>query len=309
MGKRSDHRKKSKKKWILIPLVVLFVLVLGTAGYGYSILNKTKETVNGEMHEPVDSIDLEMTKEKVDATESLDILLMGIDEREGDKGRSDALLVLSLDPEKDKMQLVSIPRDTRTNIVGKGKEDKINHAYAFGGSDMAVATVEDLLDIELDYYVRMNMEGLSALVDEIGSITVDNEVEWEDGDYDFPEGSIDMDGDKTMDFVRMRKKDPSGDFGRTKRHRQVIEAIVDRGASVGSIPKMDRILDILGDNMATNMDFDDMKKLFSGYRDTRKDIDTYMMEGSGTKIDGIYYYDVSDEEIDKVHDMIDNFAD
>lgn len=309
MVKRSEMRKKSKKKWLLIPLAVLLVLGLGTAAYGYSIWNKAKETVDGQMHEPVDSIDLDVTKEKIKATEPLNILLMGIDSRENDKGRSDALMVLSLDPEDDRMQLVSIPRDTRTPIVGKGKEDKINHAYAYGGADMAVATVENFLDLELDYYVRLNMEGLEALVDEVGPITVQNDRAWSSDNYDFGEGPVDMNGDKTMEFVRMRKQDPDGDFGRTKRQRQVIEGIVERGASVGSVPKIDSVLDILGNNMATNMDFADMKKIFSGYRDTRKNTETYMMEGSGTTIDGIYYYMVSDEEAAKVHDMIVNFAD
>src|SRR5699024_6985009 len=173
---------------------------------------------------------------------------------------------------------------------------------------MAVATVENFLNIELDYYVRINMEGLEALVDEIGPITVKNDIAWNDGKYDFPEGHVDMNGDKTMDFVRMRKQDPSGDYGRTKRQRQVIEAIVKRGASVGSIPKIDSVLEILGSNMSTNMDFADMKKMFSGYRDTRHNIETYMLEGSGTTIDGIYYYQVSDEEVAKAHDMIVNYA-
>jgi len=308
MGKRSERRRKSRKKWVLIPLVIVLFLALGTAAYGYSIWHKAKETVDGQMHESVDSIDLEVTKKKVKTTEPLNILLMGVDARENDQGRSDALVVLSLDPRNDRMQLLSIPRDTRTTIVGKGTEDKINHAYAFGGADMAVATVENFLNIELDYYVRINMEGLEALVDEIGPITVNNDIAWNDGKYDFPKGPVDMNGDKTMDFVRMRKQDPSGDFGRTKRQRQVIEAIVKRGASVGSIPKIDSVLEILGSNMSTNMDFADMKKMFSGYRNTRHSIETYMLEGSGTTIDGIYYYQVSDEEVAKAHDMIVNYA-
>src|SRR5699024_11327055 len=102
-----------------------------------------------------------------------------------------------------------------------GVEDKINHAYAFGGTDMAVATVEEFLGIELDYYVHLNMKGMQELVDEIGPITVNNEVEWSDEKYDFPKGPVEMNGDKTLHFVRMRKQDPDGDFGRTKRQRQV----------------------------------------------------------------------------------------
>src|SRR5699024_11228788 len=81
---------------------------------------------------------------------------------------------------------------------------------------------------------------------------------------------------------RMRKQDPDGDFGRTKRQRQVIEAIIKRGASIGSVPKINKMINILGNNMSTNMDFADMKKLFNDYRDTRQNIESYMMEGTGT---------------------------
>ncbi|MEN1968873.1 LCP family protein [Lentibacillus sp. N15] len=303
MAKRS-RSKKPRRLWLKIPLIIILLLVLGVGGYAYSIYHNAKQTVNEKMHKPVGSIDYKQSKKKVKATKPLNILLLGVDERENDRGRSDALMVLSLDPKNDKMQLVSIPRDTRTTIIGKGTEDKINHAYAFGGADMSVATVENFLDIDLDYYVRMNMEGLEELVDQLGRVTVNNEIAWKDSKYDFPVGNIEMDGDKTLSFVRMRKNDPNGDFGRTKRQRQVIQAIVDRGASVGSVGKINGVIDVLGNNMATNLDFDDMKKLFSGYKDTRKQIENYMMEGSGTKIDGIYYLIVPDEEVAKVHGMI-----
>ncbi|WP_163969659.1 LCP family glycopolymer transferase [Oceanobacillus halotolerans] len=296
--------KKAKKRWILISLIILLVIGIGVGAYAFSVYNGAKKTVNEQMNEPVSSIDHTVTKKKVKASEPLNILLLGVDARENDSGRSDALMVLSLEPKGDKMQLISIPRDTRTTIVGKGFEDKINHAYAFGGTDMAVETVENFLDIELDYYVRMNMEGLKELVDELGTITVNNEIEWEDGKYHFTKGPIEMDGEKTMRFVRMRKQDPNGDFGRTKRQRQVIEGIVQRGASVGTITKVGGLMDILGNNMATNMEFSDMQKLLTGYKDTRKNVESYQMKGSGTNIDGIYYLQVPDEEISKVHDMI-----
>lgn len=301
--KRSD-KKKSKKLWLKIPLIFILVLILGVGTYAYSLYSNAKKTVNDKMHNPVESIDLGLAKEKIKATEPLNILLMGVDTRENDRGRSDALMVVSLDPKRDTMQLVSIPRDTRTTIVGKGMEDKINHAYAFGGSDMTVATVEELLDVNMDYYVRMNMSGLKDLVDQLGGITVGNDIAWQDGKYDFGFGPTKMDGDKTMHFVRMRKQDPNGDFGRTKRQRQVIQGIVEKGASVGSVTKISGMIDIMGANMATNMDFNDMKKLLSGYKNTRNNLVSYQMQGSGTKIDGTYYMIVDDEEIAKVHEMI-----
>lgn len=302
--RRSDRHNKPRRLWLKIPLVLILLFILGVGGYAYSIYNNAKKTVNDKMHEPVDTIDTSVAKKKIKATEPLNILLMGIDSHSSEKGRSDALMILSLNPKTDTLQLVSIPRDARTTIVGKGIEDKINHAYAFGGTDMAIATVENFLDIELDYYVRMNMDGLMELVDELGSITVNNEIAWNDGKYDFTEGPVEMDGEKTMAFVRMRKKDPSGDFGRTKRQRQVVQGIIEKGASVGSITKIDSMIDIFGNNMATNMDFDDMKKIFGGYKDTRKNYKEYMMEGTGQKIDGIYYLIVPNEEVQKVHQMI-----
>lgn len=301
---RKNKSKKKRNLWIVIPLTIFAVLVFSIGAYVLSFYVKVKNTVDKEMHEPVESIDISKAKKKLEDLEPLNILLLGVDARAGDKGRSDALMVLSLDPENNRSQLISIPRDTRTTIVGKGKEDKINHAFAFGGADMSAATVKNLLDIDLDYYVQINMEGLKELVDELGNITVQNEVEWSDSKYNFTKGSLAMDGDMTMAFVRMRKQDPEGDFGRTKRQRKVIEAIIDRGASVGNVPKINSTMEILGKNMATNMEFGDMKQIFSDYSGTRKNMDSYMMQGTGTKIDGVYYLEIPDEEIEKTHKMI-----
>lgn len=303
MGKRKN-RNKPKRTWLKVTLVVVAVLVLSVGGYALSIYNNAKNTVNDKMHEPVDTIDTSVAKKKVKASEQLNILLLGIDAQTGESGRSDALMVLSLDPKNDKMQLISIPRDTRTYIVGKDFDDKINHAYAFGGPDMSIATVENFLDIELDYYVSMNMKGFKELVDQLGTITVYNDVAWSDGKYDFGFGPTEMDGDKTMSFVRMRKQDPDGDFGRTKRQRQVVQGIVNRGATVGSVTKINGVIDVLGNNMATNLDFDDMKDLLADYRNTVKKFEDYQMKGTGTTIDGIYYLLVEEDEIQKVREMI-----
>ncbi len=303
-NRSSRHKGKSPKKWWKITLIVLLVLVLGVGGYAYSIYHNAKQTVNKKMFETVESIDHTIGKKKLKETKPLNILLLGIDTETGDKGRSDAIMVLSLKPKTNSMQLISIPRDTRTEIVGRGHEDKINHAYAFGGADMSIATVENLLDMDFDFFVSMNMSGLKELVDQLGGITVNNEIEWQDGKYSFTKGPTDMDGDKAMSFVRMRKQDPEGDFGRTKRQRKVIEGIIDKGASIASIPKISGTIDILGNNMDTNLDFDDMKKLLSGYSNTRSNMENYQMSGSGTTIDGIYYLIVPDEEIEKVKQMI-----
>ncbi|MFB1049992.1 LCP family protein [Paraliobacillus sp. JSM ZJ581] len=302
--KHSKQRRFSKKAWILTPIIIVVVLALGAGVYAWSVYDSVKQTVNEEMHEPVPSINTNLTEKKMKSSEQINVLLLGVDERANDSGRSDALIVMTLKPKEDKIQLVSIPRDTRTMIVGKGYQDKINHAYAFGGADMSVNTVKQFLDIELDYFVRINMEGLQELVDALGTITVQNDIAWNDGKYDFTIGPVKMNGEKTLHYVRMRKDDPAGDFGRTTRQRKVIEAIVKEGASLDSVTKINPLLNILGKNMTTSMTFDNMKTLFKGYRNTVKNIESYQMKGSGTTIDSIYYYIVPQEEITNVNKMI-----
>jgi len=304
--RRTTRKKGSKKWWILTPLIIVAVIILAVGGYVWSIVNNVEDTFNTKMHTPVESIDKEKVRQKTKDAERLNILLLGVDQRGNDSGRSDALMVLTLKPESDEMQIVSIPRDTRTTIIGRGTEDKINHAYAFGGADMSIQTVENFLDIELDYFVRINMEGLKELVDEIGTITIDNEIEWNDGTYNFTKGPIEMDGDKTLAYVRMRKQDSAGDFGRTERQRKVIQAMINEGASIANVTKIHEVIDIMGNNMSTSLDFDDTKALLNGYMDTRKNTTSYQVKGSGTTIGGIYYYIVPDEEVTKVRDMIIN---
>ncbi|MFD1020269.1 LCP family glycopolymer transferase [Thalassobacillus hwangdonensis] len=299
--------KKKRKGWKIV-LIVLALLLIGGGAYAFSIYNNVKQTVDKKLHAPISSIDTALTEKKVKAKEPLNILLLGVDERSYDKGRSDTMIVMTLDPKQDRMQMVSIPRDTRTTIVGKGFEDKINHSYAFGGSEMAVDTVENFLDIELDYYVRMNMEGLEQLVDAVGGVTVNNGRAFDQGSYHFEKGQQELNGREALAYVRMRKQDPQGDAGRNERQRQVIQGILEKGASFNGVGKINDILDVLGNNMSTNMKFEDMRKLATDYRGTRKSMETYQMTGSGQFIGDIWYLIVPDSEVQKTQNMIKEYS-
>ncbi|RYG73036.1 transcriptional regulator LytR [Lentibacillus lipolyticus] len=307
LARRQDkHQSRKKKKWIWITAIAVLLVVGGA--YAYSIFHNAQKTVDTQLHKPIEGIDVENTKEKVKKKEPINILLLGVDERAYDKGRSDTMVVMTLDPNNDQMQLVSIPRDTRTKIVGRGTVDKINHSYAFGGSEMSVATVENFLDIDLDYYVRIDMEGLHQLVDAVGGITVTNDRQFSQGGHTFKTGELDLNGDEALAYVRMRKGDPRGDLGRNERQRQVIEGIIREGANLNVVDELGSIMDVLGNNMVTNMKFADMRNLASNYRSARKNISTYQMAGQGTRIDGLYYQLMSGEEVAKVHEMITEFG-
>ncbi|MCP8617584.1 LCP family glycopolymer transferase [Salirhabdus salicampi] len=307
----------SKKKLIFkIVFITVLVIVLGVGAYAYSIYDNVKEVVDTEMHQPIASIDdntvAKVEKKVKKGLEPINILLMGVDENEYDRGRADTLIVLSLNPNIDSIQLISIPRDTRTEIGDTGTFTKINAAYFYGGADLTVATVEKMLDFDFDYYVKLNFNALTDLVDALGGITVDNPVEWYDSGYykkgyHYAEGEIELDGEQTLGFVRMRKQDPDGDFGRNKRQRIAIQAIIDKGASLGSVTKINDILEVLGNNMATNLTFDEMKDLFLNYKSTRHNIETYQVQGYGGFVDDLWYYIVPNEERQNIKTVIEEF--
>lgn len=305
MDSRSAKRKK-KRSGLKIALIVIGVIVLIAAGGIYYVYGSVKSTAN-KMHEGSawNGSDKRKNALTPDKGDPLSILILGVDERQGDRGRSDTLILVTVNPKTNKMVMTSIPRDTRTEIVGKGTEDKINHAYAFGGEKMAIKTVENFLDVPVDYYVKVNMESFQGLVDALGGVTVDNErLAFKYDGYTFPKGELKLTGKEALAYTRMRKEDPQGDFGRNARQRQVISAIINEGAQVSSVTKMGDILDVIGSNVKTNLTFDEMKDIQSKYKGARNNVDNVEIKGNGQMINGIYYLIVPDEERTRIQTML-----
>ncbi|QHE63346.1 LytR family transcriptional regulator [Rossellomorea vietnamensis] len=304
---RSDkHTKRKKRRWPKILGMIVLLLVVAGGVYGYSIyasLNKAVET----MHSPIDrDKSSKRTKEiQFKDKEPFSVLLLGVDERKNDKGRSDSMIVLTVNPETKSVKMISIPRDTLTDIVGHGTRDKINHAYAFGGVEMSMNTVEELLDIPIDYYVQINMDGFKDIVNAVGGVTVNNDLNFSYEGYTFREGKLDLNGKEALAFSRMRYDDPRGDFGRQLRQREVIQAVIREGASVSSLWNFDNIFDALGSNVKTNLTFEEMVEIQKHYKSASKDIEQIQIKtGTGTKIDGIYYYVIPDEELNEIQDTL-----
>ena len=232
------------------------------------------------------------------------ILLLGVDERKNDIGRSDTMIVMTVNPNKQSINMLSLPRDTRTDIVGHGTVDKMNHAYAYGGIPMAINTVEGFLDIPIDYYVKMNMEGFQEIVDAVGGVTVENDMDLAYKGYSFPKGTLTLDGEEALIYTRIRKEDPRGDFGRQMRQRQVIQAILNKGASLSSLTNYQSIFEALGNNVETNLTFDEMMSIQSHYRSALNSIKQMSLEGKNETINGVWYFIVSDEERTKIQNQL-----
>jgi polyisoprenyl-teichoic acid--peptidoglycan teichoic acid transferase len=294
--------KKKKTKWLRISLVTFFLLLIGGGLYFYNVYTNVASAVN-KMNKPLAR---EVSKKREVQIEfkrkdPISILLVGVDEREGDGGRTDSMLVLTINPEKKTTKILSIPRDTRTKLLdpkqtGKVvKTDKINHAYAFGGIDMSIETVEHFLNIPIDYYVQVNMESFKDIVDAVGGIDVDNKYAFElDGIY-LKEGPQHLDGEHALQYARMRKADPRGDLGRQERQREVIAKIIEKGKSISTLTKYDDILAALEDNIKTNLTMEDIIGIQYTYKPAAETIDKLEITGDGSIINGGWYFLVSDE--------------
>ncbi|WP_404322690.1 LytR family transcriptional regulator [Cytobacillus firmus] len=301
---RAEKRKK-KPKWPKVLGMVFLVLLIGGGGYAFMVYKSLTDAVE-TMHQPIDREKSDKRPEKItlDKREPFSVLMLGVDERSGDKGRSDTMIVLTVNPNDKSIKMLSIPRDTRTEIVGKGFEDKINHAYAFGNEEMSMATVENFLDIPLDYYIKVNMEGFKDIVDAVGGITVNSALSFNQGGYQFTEGSNNLDGDAALAYVQMRKQDPKGDFGRQDRQRQIIQGVIKKGISVNSLTNFDDIFGALGKNVRTNMTFAEMKDIQKNYRDAAGSIEQMTISGNGQTINKIWYLIVSSDEQQRVQNEL-----
>ncbi|MFY9858173.1 MAG: LCP family protein, partial [Exiguobacterium chiriqhucha] len=216
------HKKKSRwKKVLAITLGVLTIFLVAGGLFVWSMYRDVNETVT-KVNDNLEISPERKQVETIEQKESVSVLLLGIDRRDGEQGRSDSIIVMTLNPTTDEGAMLSIPRDTKTEIVGKGMNDKINHAYAFGGAEMAMNTVEGLLDIPIDYVVEADMEAFTEVVDALGGITVENSFAFSSDGYNYPIGQVDLNGASALSYARMRYDDPNGDFGRQERQRAVV---------------------------------------------------------------------------------------
>ncbi|MFC0471065.1 LCP family protein [Halalkalibacter kiskunsagensis] len=290
------------KKKVLITLgLLLGVVFVAALAYGFYLYKSVTDTVQ-EIHEPIDRV-TDKREEKVDVerAEPISFLIAGVDSRGDDhEGRSDTIIVMTVNPGERSVKMLSIPRDTRTEIIGRGTIDKINHAYAFGGVEMTMDTVENFLNIPIDHYVSINMEGFKGLVDALGGVQVTNEFSFEYGGYTFPEGELYLSGDEALAYSRMRYEDPRGDFGRNDRQRQIVEAVIQEGAQIGSITKVGSVLNEVGKSVRTDLDLDGMWTVQSKYRGARHSVEQLEIKGNGTRIDGIYYLEIPSDEVERV---------
>ncbi|WP_311516635.1 LCP family protein [uncultured Anaerococcus sp.] len=257
-------------------------------------------------------------KEQVKENQSFNIYLSGIDTYGSlsTVSRSDVNLIVSVNPIKKKILITTIPRDTYLSIGGEGdKLDKLTHAGLFG-VDTSMKSLESFLDVNLDYYGKVNFTSLTDLINTLGGISVDNPVDFEssDGSYYFPQGRIDMDGDMALSFSRERYHLQEGDFDRGKNHTRVLTGIIRKMLSPEMLINFNQIANIALESVNTDIGYNKMIELANKQLEDGGEwkIESQALKGKGAMgLDSylmpnanLYMMVANKESIKEVHDKI-----
>ncbi len=316
--KRRDYKKskKSSGKRLAIKVVSLLTLSLFLVVAAYAIsLQKQAETMAVRAYEAVpDRPKSEIREVKVEpSNDTVSILFIGVDDsdarHQGDSNsRSDALLLATLNPGDKTVKLVSIPRDSYAYIPKVGYSDKITHAHAFGGTGATIETVEKLFEIPVDYYVKMNFNAFIDVVDAIDGIDVEvpyDRIEKDENDkytIHLKKGMQHLDGKYALALARTRKLDT--DVERGKRQQMILQAIMKEAVSVKSITKYGDVINAVGDNMKTDMTFDEMKSFLEYAKGGMPQVDTLSLKGYDDMSTGIYYWKLDEAYLTEVKQLL-----
>lgn len=293
------HKKKSRR-WpkILLAVIAVMLLVGGVfAAYAYY---QTKQIAN-KIYKASDENASAVVKQK----KPLSILLLGIDtgaDGRTDKGRSDTMIVATINPTTKKTTFVSIPRDTMAEMTASGETSiqKINSAYEIGGAKTAKKTVSKLLNIPINYYLTLNMGGLAKIVDAVGGVTVTSNLTFTFNNITIKKGTHHLNGKQALSFARMRYDDPKGDYGRQLRQQQVIKAVTKKLLSLNGVANYQKILSVVQNNLQTDLSFSDMKGLAANYRSAATNMVSDQLQGQDAYINGSSYQIASTKEINRI---------
>lgn len=200
-------------------------------------------------------------------------------------GLSDSMLVIRLDPQKEKLSVLSVPRDTKVNLEGYG-DRKINHANEYGGPALAASAVSDLLGgIPIDRYVRVNVQGVEKLIDALGGVNmfVPKDMKYNDFSQhlyiDLKKGQQHLDGEKAVQFLRYRY-DGLGDISRVQRQQLLMRAVTEQALRPATVVKVPKILDIIKSHIDTNLTVKELMALSNFAANTeRSDVQMVMLPG------------------------------
>jgi LCP family protein required for cell wall assembly len=301
--KRGKKRRKRILLWFLMPILLLIIGATAYGGFLYnkaeSVMNKSYQPIERETKQANTNVELKNTS----------ILFIGVDDSEKRKSsgnsRSDALMLATFNKEEKSIKLLSIPRDSYVHIPEKDIYTKINHAHAYGGVKLTLETVEELLDVPVDYYVKMNFNAFIDVIDALDGVKVDVPFTFSEQDSEdhakaitLEKGLQELNGEEALAFARTRKID--NDIQRGLRQQQIFKAIIAKGSSVKSITNYTDVMEAVGKNMSTDLTFDQMKSFISYIQaGSGIDVESLSLKGADSYIDSVYYYQLDEAALEE----------
>lgn len=283
--KRRRKRSYKRVKWLAVILVVILVAVAGIIAAKNSrerqFYDNGMETSSRVMH----------------------VMILGVDRREDDVGRSDTMMVTAVDMDQKKAALLSVPRDTRVKIDGYGYE-KINHAYAYGGHKLSQNAIENLLGVSIDHYILIDTKAFERIIDAIGGIDINVEKRmyyedpWDDNGglvIDLYPGEQHLDGPKAIQYVRYR--DGEGDIGRIGRQQHFIKAVLAKVISPEMLPRLPKLVEEVSSAIKTDMSLAELLEFANTMKSVHDNgLTAQMVPGQPAYIDDVSYWipDITD---------------
>lgn len=296
--------KKKFFKSFFIAFLIFGILYGGTVYY----------LVNDDNENDADSTFFDRISEE--NNQDLTFLLLGIDTKDlskDSKERSDTMMLCKIDRSTGGISILSIPRDTKAFIRGRKNEERINHAHAYGGPELSVKAVKDLLGIDLDYYVRVDYKIVKEYVDLIGCVEVDvpQDMHYEDPTADPPlyidlkKGKQVLDGDKSLQFLRFRKGYKDQDIGRIRAQQQFIQATMKQSLKPGNIIKLPQIISTYYKYVDTNIPLDQIMVYAAKAKDfSSENMEMATIPGEPKTINGVsYWIPYKEETVELVRNM------
>lgn len=314
MEHKPERHTKRRFRWgRLIVLLTAFVLLAGAVFKGTVFIYETFiDPSHGSVHVTAANDAIKSDKK---LNERINILLLGIDDGDSEAAeyepkRTDAIILLSIDPKENLVSVLSIPRDTKVILPGHKDPDKINAAYAYGGKVMAKQTVANLLQVPIHYYALANWQAFIEVVDLIGGVDiyVDKDMYYEDpyADLviDIKHGYQHMDGKTAGKYVRFRS-DELGDIGRVQRQQKFLKAAAEQMFSIQNVGKISSLVATLDKHIDTDLNIQTMIKAANSFKLFGDDkVRSCMLYGQFDDSTGVSYWSADRESINKSLDEL-----
>ena len=261
-GERRLRRRRRRLLFGLVGLVVLVGVIVGGAYFWLYLEWRKTQIDDPDFQTVIDSTPTENLYPNPAGT--MNILIMGTDNRGWEAIRSDSMMLVHVDPANNYLSTLSLPRDLRVEIAGHGL-DKLNAAYTFGGYKLTIPTIENLTGIDITHYMEIDFRAFSSLTDAVGGVYIDVDKHYlqQDPTYetiDLQPGYQRLDGTQGLDYVRYRK-DNNLDFGRQLRQQRFLAALREQALGWDMGPRLPGLVQALTDNIQTNIDFGEIQNL------------------------------------------------